>query len=98
MGEILSDMAWVIRVYYHHTSNFNQVQSIFVRDVIFNSSEIVDGIVVTTDKKRKFYIDNVCEITTQVKYGYTVGNLLYVYNTGIYHNIDNKKLNVCIVI
>ena len=59
--------------------------------MLFNITSIIDWSVVTTRKQRQVNIDNVRENSRQVKHEYTIGNLVYVENTGIYSKLDYKK-------
>ena len=47
-GEILSYIAWEIRYFYRHTLKSEIYQSVFVKDMIFKISSIIDWRVVTT--------------------------------------------------
>ena len=51
--------------------------------MLLNLTSIVGICVVTVRKKRQVDIDNVCEKSRQVKHDYTIGDIVYLENTGI---------------
>ena len=67
------------------------VKSVFVRDMWFNLTSVVEWWVVTAEKQRKIDIDNVRENSRQVTHDYAIGDQVYVEMTGIYCRIDYKK-------
>ena len=56
-------------------------QAVFGRYIILNLTPIFDWQVTTTRKQQKFDIDNSWVNTSQFRYDYSVGGLLYVDNT-----------------
>ena len=55
--------------------------------MIFNLTSVVYWWVITAKKQRKFNIDNVFQNVKQVRFVYTVGDIVYVGITGIYHKL-----------
>ena len=73
-----------IRASYYCTLGVTSGQDVFRRDVLFNLKSIVDWPVVTSKNQQQVKIDNVFENDRQVSYYYTIVNLIYVENIGIY--------------
>ena len=94
-GNLVSVMR-TIRAYYHFTLGFTPGQAVFGRDLLFNLTSIIDWRVVTTSKQRQVNIDGVREKSRQVRHKYTIGNLFYVKNAVIYHqlNYNNRGLYI----
>ena len=66
-------------------------QAVFVRDISFNLTSVVEWWIVTAVKQRQIDIDNVRENANRVTHDYAIGDRVYVEITGIYHKIDYKK-------
>ena len=74
---------WKIIENYHHTLGFTPGKTAFGIYMLLNLTSIVGICVVTVRKKRQVDIDNVCEKSRQVKHDYTIGDIVYLENTGI---------------
>ena len=66
----------------------------FVRDIIFNVTSVVDWRVITAKKKRQYDIDNVRESSKHVIFDYAVGDLVHGGMNGIYCKLDYNKLGL----
>ena len=66
-------------------------QVVFGRDVLFNLTSLIDWRVVTAKKQREVDIDNYFKNSGRVRHAYTIYDLFYVENTGIYHKLDYKN-------
>ena len=90
-GETLASIACYKKYYYHFTIGATPIQSIFGIDMIFNLTSFVYCLVITANKYQQVKIDNSRENTRQFIHNYVIGDLVYVYNTIIYHILDYKK-------
>ena len=83
MQETLASIAWAMRASYHRTIIDTPVQSVFIRDMIFNLASVVYWQVVTAANKRQVDKYNVRENAKRVTYDYEIGNQVYVEMIGI---------------
>ena len=66
-------------------------QDVFGRYMIFNLASVIKWKVITAQKQHQVDIDYARKNSKQVRFEYTVGNLVYVGISGIYHKIDYNK-------
>ena len=55
----------------------------FRRDLLFNITPIIDWRNLTAGNQQQVDIDNVCKNSRQFWHDYTIGDIVYVENTGI---------------
>ena len=90
-GENLAYVAWVIRASYHRTIQFTPGQSVFGKSIIFNLTSVIDWKVTTAGKHRQVEIDNVKKNARPVTHDCTVGDIVNVEISVIYHKLYEKK-------
>ena len=82
---------WAIRASYNCTLYFTPGKAVFVRDMLFKLTSIIDWRVVTAKNQQQADIDNVCENSRQFRHYYAMGDIVYVEETYIYRKLDYKK-------
>ena len=65
--------------------------------MIFSFTSTVDCQVKTIINQLQVNIDNAFKSASQVRYNYVVGNIVYVYKTGIWLKIYDKKQGLYII-
>ena len=80
-----------MRTNYDQILNATPKQNISETDMIFNPTSTVDCHIKTTRNHQLSAIDDGCGNLLRFTYDYSLGNLVYMKNTGIYYNRDNKN-------
>ena len=87
----LTSVSWKIRESCHCTLVFTPGKDVFGRYMLFNLTSIIHWRVITARKQGKVDIYNVHKRSKWVKNDQSIGDLVYVENTGIYLKLYYKK-------
>ena len=77
-GELLANIAWVLRSLTHSTLNATPGQLVFNRDMLFDLKYVADWRDIRTRKMKQVLKDNLRENSRRKKYTYKVGGKVLI--------------------